>query len=68
MNENREYCAVCLSLQRHRVSTACRHSFCKQCIKEVYNVCPARVCPLCRAPLEYYIRQRRSGVKIVFFS
>ncbi|XP_023176206.1 RING finger protein 166 isoform X2 [Drosophila hydei] len=68
MDEAEDYCAICLCRKHRIVSTPCKHTFCKRCLKKVYDVCPAKVCPLCRAPFEYYIRERGSGIKIVFLT
>ncbi|XP_041563078.1 RING finger protein 151-like [Drosophila elegans] len=63
-----EFCAVCLGKLRRQVNTPCKHTFCKDCLCKVYDRSPAKACPLCRAPLEYYIIQRNNTIKIVFFS
>ncbi|XP_043067883.1 E3 ubiquitin-protein ligase RNF125 [Drosophila bipectinata] len=61
-------CSVCLCRMRHRVRTPCNHFFCRRCLRKVYDSKPLNRCPLCRAPFEYYIRERGTCVKIVFFS
>ncbi|XP_043065106.1 E3 ubiquitin ligase TRIM40 [Drosophila ficusphila] len=63
-----ELCPVCLGRLRQQVDTPCRHTFCKTCLCKVYRQSPAKSCPLCRAPFDYYISKRRNVVKIVFFS
>ncbi|KRG01386.1 E3 ubiquitin-protein ligase RNF166 [Drosophila mojavensis] len=68
MDATEDYCAICLCRKHRIVSTPCKHTFCKRCLKKVYDVCPTKVCPLCRAPFEYYIRERGSGIKIVFLA
>ncbi|XP_030373920.1 tripartite motif-containing protein 65 [Scaptodrosophila lebanonensis] len=68
MDRPHDMCAVCLNRKRNKVSIQCKHSFCKRCLQKVYDISPSKSCPLCRAPFEYYIRERGSGTKIVFFS
>ncbi|XP_017118847.1 RING finger protein 151 [Drosophila elegans] len=63
-----EFCAVCLGKLRRQVNTPCKHTFCKNCLCKVYDRSPSKACPLCRAPLEYYIIQRNNTLKLVFFS
>ncbi|XP_034484635.1 tripartite motif-containing protein 40 [Drosophila innubila] len=68
MDNSEDFCAICLCRKRRIVSTPCKHTFCKHCLKKVYNDCTSKTCPLCRAPFEYYIRERQSTVKIVFLA
>jgi hypothetical protein len=46
-------CAICMELMNESCTLGCGHSFCKNCIKEVYNAeryHPS--CPECRAAIE----------------
>ncbi|XP_017846978.1 peroxisome biogenesis factor 10 [Drosophila busckii] len=68
MDITEDRCAVCLCRKQHIVSTPCKHTFCKRCITGVYEACLSKVCPLCRAPFFYYIRNRGYGMTIVFLA
>ncbi|XP_032596177.1 E3 ubiquitin ligase TRIM40 [Drosophila grimshawi] len=68
MDDKADHCTICLCPKHRVVSIACNHTFCKKCLRNVYNVCSTKACPLCRAPFVYYVRNRSSGTKIVFFT
>ncbi|XP_022218248.1 E3 ubiquitin-protein ligase TRIM35 [Drosophila obscura] len=68
MQPSREECAVCLDRMRNQVHTPCKHSFCRRCLRRVYYESPSKTCPLCRAPIDYYLRKYRTSIKVFFFS
>ena len=41
-------CSVCCGIFKNPVLLSCSHSFCKECLQEVWNKSAKRECPLCR--------------------
>lgn len=52
-------CSICMDRFKNPVTTACGHTFCKQCLRCNFNY-NDRVCPLCKTP-----QHKTPGVNII---
>ncbi|XP_060646967.1 E3 ubiquitin ligase TRIM40 [Drosophila nasuta] len=68
MNADSDVCPICLCPKRRIVSIRCKHTFCKNCLKDYYAISDVKTCPMCRAPFEYYIRESFGSIRIVFLN
>ena len=56
-------CKLCLDILLYPVTTACGHTFCRDCLKRTLD---HRVdCPCCRAPMDYFLGEKGPAVNEV---